>query len=259
MTGYRVRASMFAVALAAGVGVGVSAASADVYTINWLDMSSGSPQGSILTGGSVLPGNTFNLPGYGSVQVVYANEPSIPTRNSNAALNNGSITSGGDTYSWTGVPDQMLAVNFSSTPTVSNWVVSYNFLDGPISAGQLAFATFGIGRFLVSGTEYISTVSAAQNATFLGDFDLPGATAPTQFSSGFSLMNSQPSLGVSGEASFNTDFGIVRIDDAVTSLTVSISQIGQDGLGMTIGYIVPGPGATGLLAIAGLSLRRRRR
>jgi hypothetical protein len=254
LTGFGI--SLFLTGLLAG-----NAVAGTPYAISWLDMSNGSLQGSIAPGGPVFDGQTFNLPGYGTVGVSFPTSTLNHTRNVNAALNNGSISSGADTYSWSGTPDQFSAVNFFDVNGVVNYSVTYTFLSGPVSAGKLAFAASGIGRFKYFGTEYVSSIAAAQNSAFLGDFDLPGATASTQYTGGFTLINSQPSLGAPGEAAFNTDYGIVRIDDSISSLTVNVSQIGQDGLGFTVGYIgvVPEPTALAALCIPGFMLTRRRR
>ena len=58
---------------------------------------------------------------------------------------------------------------------------------------------------------------------------------------------------------WNTELGVVRINDAVSSITVDFSQISGDGAGVNIGYAVPAPGSITLLAAAaGLVTRRRR-
>ena len=228
-----------------------TAAPAASYSIDWLDMSATSI-GSTITSPSFI----YLLPGYGQVSITYDSVGLNWTRAQAAIQQNGSVVSGSDTYSWT-TKDSMDAVNFAPKGTSQDYIITFTFLDGPVPAGQLALGSAGLGGFALSGP---TEARVFQNGTFLGDYDLGANFGPTDFSTGpgFLLKNSltEPTPGF-----FNTDFGVTRIDDSVTSLTLRLHHVGQDGIGFNIGLITPVPEPSGILlsslGLVGL-LRRRR-
>lgn len=109
-------------------------------------------------------------------------------------------------------------------------------------------------------------LDVAHAGTFLGDFDLPTVTAPTDFVDGGGSFTLRNSVTESTTGFFNTDFGVVRIDDSVSQLVLSIYHVSEDGVAITVGLtsaasevpeastVVAGVGLAGVL---GLALRRR--
>ena len=97
------------------------------YAIQWLDMSATAP------GGLFASGSVYSLPGDGNVRIDYTSSlPSAPQNWNRATLGAGSILSGADTYSWSGI-DTMQGVNgFGGTPTQS-YTITFSFLDGAIA------------------------------------------------------------------------------------------------------------------------------
>ena len=95
--------------------------------------------------------------------------------------------------------------------------------------------SFGLGRKDPSKT----FVQVFRPATNLGDWDLGPDLAPTLITSitgGFQLENSVPEPG---PGYFNTDFNVVRIDDSATTLVLNVTHIAEDGIGFSVGRIVP--------------------
>lgn len=176
------------------------------------------------------------------------------------SLVSGSVISGPDSYSWSDHED-LRAVNFNSSGIVA-WSVTYTFLDGPVSAGDLVLGVFGLGRIDLDSPGQITTATVAQNGTFLGEWG-PANFGPNAFTSGvgaFGLQNALPGDLTPGNPAFNSKLAIVRIDDTVSSLTVNFNQIGQDGVNVTLGsLLIPAPGAAVLLGLGGLMAARRRR
>jgi MYXO-CTERM domain-containing protein len=73
------------------------------------------------------------------------------------------------------------------------------------------------------------------------------------------MQNSVTGLG-GQNPHWNTELGLVKIMDPISSLTVRFSQLSGDGVGLNIASVVPTPGAAALAGIASLAgLRRRRR
>ena len=75
----------------------------------------------------------------------------------------------------------------------------------------------------------------------MGDYDLGASFGPSAFTGGvgsFTVKNALPGE-LNSDAAFNTDFGMVRIDDSVTSVTLNVVHIGRDGINFSIGWITP--------------------
>ncbi len=248
-----------AVLLAAVLG-SASPLSAAPYTIDWMNMS---PWIINNSGGPQIPtGSTFFLAGVGNVTVTFTQTPPqfSSYRFQSAAFIAGSVNPGPDTYSWTN-HEGLSRTNFNTTGTTDNWTITYSFTS-PVAAGSLALGVFGLGRIDLAVPGNITTATVAQNGTFLGDWGVSTNLGPTQFngaSGSFSMQNSLPGDLTPGNPAFNTALGVVRIDDQISSLTVDFAQIGQDGVGVNIGYISPAPGSAALLGAAGLAVARRRR
>lgn len=248
-------ASLAGLALA-GLG---SAASAAVMPVNWLNYSP--------TAFGNTPANNalYNLPGLGLVNVSYTNDPVFTTArlDQTALLGNGSVTSGPDTYTW-GNYESFARTHTQPTPLNMSWTITYTF-PSTVSAGQIVLGVSGLGRRDPlpgeSAAACITTATVLQNGTYFGDFSNGGNYGPTQFTPAagtFSMTNSVTGAG-GADPWWNTPLAIVRINDAMSSLTVHFDQTAGDGVGVNIGYVVPAPGAGATLACAGMLLSRRRR
>jgi hypothetical protein len=249
------RLVLAAVALASW-SFGSSAVSASSYAVDWLDMSS------LPVAGVVNDGTIYPLPGYGNVRVSYTSGlfPVGPNPNwTRVAQGAGSVNHLGDNYAWTGA-DFAVAVNGFSGSPVKAYTFTFEFLSGPTVAGEILLGVFGLGRNDSEAGSSITTVIGAYNTTFLGDHDLGANFGPTQYSNPvagvFQLQNSVPQPGA---GFFNTDFGVVRMDESLTTLTFRVNHIDEDGIGFTVGRaIVPEPAALGVLVPVGALLLRRR-
>lgn len=231
------------------------AASASTLNIDWLDM------GPTLFGSPVPNSSNYFLTGVGNVNVSY----SIPgsynhARTTNASLQNGSVVSGPNTYTWS-AHELFAATPISATATTS-WDITFTF-SSTVNAGDLYLGVAGLGATTQSPSGAGASIATVlQNGTFIGDYAGSPANnwGPTQFTGGPGVFSLQNSLAAPGGADphWNSQLAIVRIDDAVTSLTVRFTQLPGDGVGLNIGY-VPAPGTVALCAIAGLATTRRRR
>lgn len=235
-------------------GLGVRPAMATVYPIDWLQMVP-TPYNSTVPNNSV-----FNLPGVGNVTVTYS-YPAYFTqaRGQSPLLTAGSIVSGLDTYAWTNYELFSTVFSVGPDPLVPiPWTITYTF-PGTIPAGSLYLGVAGLGQTTSFGGG-ASTAQVSQNGTFLGDWTGGGNYGATQYSGGagtFSMQNSQTGAG-GADPWWNSALGVVRIDDAVSSLTVNLSQIRGDGIGLDIGF-VPEPSTAALLGIGALLAMRRQR
>jgi MYXO-CTERM domain-containing protein len=241
-------ASLLSLAAAASPALAVN------YSLNWLDHSP-TPMN------TAVPNNSsYFLPGVGNVQISY-NIPStfVHNRGQNALFAPGSVTSGADTYSWTN-HEYFGATSFAPTPPgVASWDITYTF-PGVQPAGTIILGVLGLGRTSSNGGG-MTTASVLQNGQFLGDFISGGGGGATQYTGGagtFTMNNSVTGPGGSNPW-WNTELGLVKIMDPVSSLTVRFSQLSGDGAGLNIASFVPTPGAAALAGLAGLTLLRRRR
>lgn len=242
--------SVTALALAAGNALATN------YNINWLDQSP-TPFNS-----SVPTGSTFFLPGAGPVTVNYT-MPAVITnsRGFGSVTSNGSVTSGPDTYSWTNHEYFGTIFTVGPDPLVPlTWRITYQFAT-PQPANSIVVGTLGLGATTSFGGG-ASTMTVLNNGAFLGDFASPNPYGPTQFTPGVGLYTVQNSLAAPGgqDPHWNTPLGVALItDNMVSSITIEVSQIRGDGIGVNIGSVVPTPGAAGLLGLATATIARRRR
>ncbi len=237
------------------LGLATTAAAADTFVIDWLDMSP-TPFGS-----SVPNNSNYILPGLGAVNVSYT-IPSVynHARTTNPSLQNGSVVSGPDTWNWT--DHELFAATPVSATAATSWNITFTFAS-TVSPGQIYLGVAGLGATTQSPSGAGATVATVlQNGTFLADYAGSPANnwGPTLFTPGPGVFTMQNSLAAPGGADphWNSQLGIVRIDDAISSLTVRFDQLPGDGVGVNIGY-VPAPAAATTLALAGLTLSRRRR
>jgi len=208
-------------------------------TINWLSMS---PVGFNAT----VPNNSnYNLPGVGMVNITYT-LPAIFTQSRFTFLpyTNGNISAGA--FNWTAY-EFLGVVNSFSANAAAEWRVTYSF-PSPQAANTIFVGISGLGRRSDNGgTMTVARVN--QNGTFLGDWVSGGNYGPSQYTGGsgfFTMINSLSGpRGV--DPWWNSELGVVRINDAVSSLTVIFNQLPGDGVGVNIGFA---PAAFGACAIA---------
>jgi len=249
------------IAAFAGIALALiaSSASAVAYNVNWMQLTP-------TPFGSAPPfSGTYNLPGIGAVQMTYTAHPDFAeARFQNPALATGTLNYGGDTYSWTN--NEVLGrTNWAWSGVLNSpWQVTYTF-PGTVSAGQIVVGTIGLGRRNPNPNEspidVITRVTVLQNGTYFGDWTGALNVGPASFSSGpgiFSLMNSLSGPG-GADPWWNTGLSLVRVNDAMNSLTVYFNQTAGDGAGVNIGVLTPEPATLGLLAMGGLALLRRTR
>lgn len=240
---------------ASAVALAAQSASASTFTIDWLDMSP------TVLGTSVPNNSNYFLAGIGNVNVSY-NIPAayFNARTTNASLQNGSVTNGPNTYSWAG--HETFAATANATSLSSSWDITFTF-SSTVSAGQLYLGIVGLGATTQSPFGAGASVATVlQNGTFIGDYAGSPANnwGPTQFNGGPGIFTMQNSLAAPGgiDPHWNSQLGIVRIDDAVSSITVRFNQLTGDGVGVNIG-VVPAPSAAALIGLGGLMAARRRR
>jgi len=222
--------SVLCLALAVAASSLPTVASAAAYSITWLDMSPNAF-------GSVVPnGSVFFVPGIGNVTVTY----SVPAhwthgRYQNPAYTVGSVTSGPDTYSWSNY-EHFGTIFDAGLLGPESGTITYTFA-GTLPAGSVFVGAIGLGATTsFGGGASITTVN--QNGTFLGDYIGDVTAGASQFTGGagtFSMMNSVTGAG-GYNPWWNTQLGVVRIDDAVSSITVNQSLIRGDGIGVNIGF-----------------------
>jgi hypothetical protein len=199
--------------------------------ISWLDMSP-------TAYGSPVPNNSvINVPGVGNVTITY----SIPANVTHVRQAGGVFIAGSiGATSWTNYEDfSTIFTDGPSDPLVPMiWSITYTF-PSTLAAGTVYFGSIGLGQTSSFGSG-ASVYTVNQNGTYLGDWTDGGPWGPTQYTGGagtFSVKNSQTGVGGSNPW-WNTPLGVVRIDDAVSSLTINCSQIRGDGIAVNIGFVV---------------------
>lgn len=248
------RLATIVASLAAAAGL-ASNAHAVNYSLNWLNMSP------TAIGSPVPNASVYNLPGVGPVTITY-NIPSsyIHSRFQNSIFYPASVTSGPDTYNWS-VHEAFAATSFGpQNPLASSWDITYTF-PSTLAPGTIVLGVQGLGATTSFGGG-TSTATVLQNGQFLGDHISGQPYGATQFNSGPGVFTMQNSVtGIGGQnPHWNTELGLVKIMDPISSLTVRFSQLSGDGLGLNIASVVPTPGAAALIGLGGIcTLRRRRR
>lgn len=207
-------------------------ASAAIFNINWLQMPP-TPFNSSVPNASV-----FLAPGIGNVTVTYSMGALVSdSRAQSPTFTVGAVNYGGNTYQWgnyeyfgtilTAGPDPIV-------PVVST--VTYTF-PALLSPGTVYVGALGLGATTSFGGG-ASTMTVNQNGTFLGDFN-GGAFGPTLYTGGVGTFSMQNSLTAPGgqDPHWNTQLGVVRIDDAVSSITIIHSGLRGDGIGAQVGFV----------------------
>jgi hypothetical protein len=236
----------FTLALAALMVVACAGiASATAYNITWLDMSP-TPVASNFPSGS-----SFNVPGIGNVTVTYG----IPSdwtlaRGQNPSFTAGNVVNGPNVHSWTNY--EYVATIFTTGglgPVVGT--ITFTF-PTTLPAGSVYVGTIGLGRTSDDGTgaSGVSTTRVLQNGTFLGDYVGDPTFGASSFANGpgfFAVQNSQ--TGPGGQNPWwNSQLGVVRVEDAVSSITVFQTALRGDGIGVNVGFdhdlVTPAGGTT---------------
>jgi hypothetical protein len=211
-------------------------ARAATYSITWLDMSP------VVIGTSVPSGSIFNVPGIGNVLVTTSIGASVTdSRAQNPDFIVGSVVNGPDTYQWNNYEYFGTILTTGPDPLVPvQSTVTYTF-PGTLPAGTVYVGTIGLGQTTSFGGG-ASVITVNQNGTFLGDFigSPPANFGASQFTGGagtFNVRNSQTGAG-GVDPHWNSQLGVVRIDDPVSSVTVIHDGIRGDGIGANIGFDV---------------------
>lgn len=228
----RMRTTALALAVIVGAVTGTGTAVATTIPITWLDQSP-TAFGSPVPNGSVIA-----VAGVGNVTVTY----SIPAHWTHSRLLSpgytaGNVVSGPDTYTWTNYE----AFSTIFTPGLLGpevGTITYTFAS-TLPAGSVFVGPIGLGATTSFGGG-TSTTRVLQNGTFLGDFVGDVTAGASQFIGGagtFTVMNSVTGAG-GANPWWNSQLAVVRIDDAVSSITVIQTQLRGDGIGVNIGFAV---------------------
>ena len=234
----RTTAIVLCLLAAAAVTAIPSTAAAAVIPITWLDMSP------TAFGSPVPNASVFNVPGVGNVTVTH----SIPahwtqTRTQNPGFTSGSVSFGPDSYPWTNY--EYFGTIFTPGllgPEVGT--ITYTF-PSTLPAGSVFVGPLGLGATLSFGGG-TSTTRVGQNGTYLGDFVGDVTAGASQYIGGvgsFTVMNSVTGNG-GANPWWNTNLAVVRVDDAVSSVTVFQTQLRGDGIGVNIGFAIDSVVAT---------------
>ena len=214
--------------------MGAGAVSAATYPISWLDMSP------TAIGAPVPNGSVINVAGIGNVTVTY----SVPShwthsRAQIAAFTTGSVVAGPDTYQWNNY-EYFSTIFTTGELGPETCTITYIF-PATLAAGTVFVGTIGLGATTSFGGG-ISSTTVNQNGTFLGDFIGDPTAGASLFIGGAGTFTVQNSVTGAGGINpwWNTHLGVIRIDDAVASLTIHQSALRGDGIGATIGFFAEG-------------------
>lgn len=210
-----------------------SLAAAATYNIDWLTMSPPA------VAGTIPNGSVYSVTGIGNVTVTYG----VPgdwavQRGQNASFTAGSVVNGPDTYQWTDY--EYVATIFTAGalgPVVGT--VTFTF-PSVLPAGSVYVGTIGLGATSDDGTgaSGVSTSRVLQNGTFLGDYNGDPTFGASLYTGGpgfFVVQNSQTGSGGQNPW-WNSQLGVTRVDDAVSSITVFQTALRGDGIGVNVGF-----------------------
>lgn len=239
--------------LAATVGIAAAGASA-ATNLTWLDMSP------VPFGSQVPNASSYFMPGLGNVMITYT----IPSQFSHSRFTapefqNGNVAA--NAYQWAS-HEAFGATNLGPSADgtmIDNWRITYTF-PSTVPANQIYLGVSGLGRTSsFGGLESVATVN--QNGTFLGDWISGQPYGATNFIPGagtFSMKNTQ--IGAGGANPWwNTELGVVQINDALNSLTIDFAHVQGDGLNVNIAFAVPAPASLSMLGLGAMFCGRRRR
>ena len=191
-------------------------------------------------GTEVPSGSVFWVSGIGNITVTHL-EPSSwdyrEWRGQSDMYTSGLIANGVDTYAW---PSYEYFACYFTMGELGPEMGTITFTFPPQPAGSVYVSTLGLGATTSFGGG-TSTTRVDQNGTFLGDFAGDPTAGASLFTSGVHTFTIQNSVTGPGglNPNWNTQLGVVRIDDAVSSITVYQSVLRGDGIGTNIGFAVP--------------------
>lgn len=220
-------------------------AGATAYNIIWLDMTP------VPVAGTIPNGSVHNVPGIGNVTVTY----SVPgdwavQRGQNASFTAGNVVNPPDVHSWTNY--EYVSTIFTTGalgPVVGT--ITFTF-PSTLPAGSVYVGTIGLGQTSqdpqgLSGT---STSRVLQNGTWLGDFNGDPTFGASLYTGGpgfFVVQNSQTGPG-GANPWWNSQLGVTRVEDPVSSITVFQTALRGDGIGVNVGFtpdlVTPAGGTT---------------
>lgn len=203
----------------------------------------------IPSSGTLTSGSVFTLPNYGNVQVNVTNVTATYFDQING------YNQAAGPYFW-GTDTQRFGI-LNSTSSSQAYTFNFTFQSGAPNPADLVLNVTG----LANGT----TAVVSQPGSLVGEYTFPasgfypGGPSSTTVLTGLtfsSLGNADP---------LNTGWALYQPSGSFTSLTLTVNQISGDGIGFTLGYVVPEPstivllgmGAAGV-AFAAMSKKRRR-
>ncbi len=218
--------------LLASLVLGLGVADAATIPITWINYAP-TPVGGVIPNASV-----YNVTGIGNVLVTYSLTTLLDeARTQFAPATVGSVPFGPDTYTWSNY--EYFGTIYNDTPLgPAPGKVTFIF-PTTLPAGTVFVGTLGIGATTSFGGGQ-SSFTVNQNGTFFGDFIIDPTFGATAFAGGpgtFTMTNSVTGAGGSNPW-WNTQLGIVRIDDPVSSVTVDQACLRGDGIGFNIGFAV---------------------
>lgn len=220
----------------------VPAAEAATIPITWLELAPTPFSGTPTNGG------VYSVPGIGNVTVTYAVPAHwTPSRQQHPGATTNSVTFGSDTYQWTNY--EFFGTYFDvGALGPETGTITYTF-PTTLGAGCVYVSPIGLGATTSFGGG-TSTTNVTQNGAYLGYFIADPANGVPQYNPGvgsFSVQNSTTGAG-GVNPHWNSHPALVRIEDAISSLTITQSQLRGDGIGVAVGFSCTGPTPTPTLS-----------
>lgn len=199
---------------------------AQAVGITWLDMSP------TAVGSTPPNASVYVVPGVGNVTLTYTSPADMSYTRSTLPS---SVTGNVGAFTWNNY-EYFGSIYNGVDLGPQNFTVTYTFPLQP--AGSVFVGTIGLGQTTSFGGG-TSTTTVNQNATHLGDYDGGDGFALTQFNGGPGTFTAQNSQNGAGGANpwWNTQLALIRIDDAVSSITVNQANLRGDGIGVNIGFL----------------------
>jgi hypothetical protein len=230
-----------------GISAMIGCPSALAATISWLDYSADP---------SITSGSVYSIPGGGTVTVTH-NFPATHFQNTTSPSTGGIVGYNWSDWEFIGLHNPV------PSATLDAWSLTFTF-SNPQSAGSLYFGAIGLGSTTNNNAlGDFSNFHVLAEGTYLGEYIIDPSGGATNFSSSpgsFDMRNSVTGAG-GVNPHWNTNLGVVAINQTISFLTIDGTQVHGDGIGLNIGFTaVPEPSAA-LLGVAsvGLLLVRRQR
>lgn len=209
--------------------VGLVPAPARAIGVTWLDMSP------TAIGSTPPNASVYTVPGIGNVVLTYTSPADMSY---SRALIASSVAGSVGAYTWNNY--EYFGSIYNGVPLgPQSFTITYTFPPQP--AGSVFVGTIGLGSTSDDGTgaSGASTTTVNQNATHLGDYDGGDGFALTQFTGGPGTFTAQNSQAFPGGQNpwWNSRLALIRIEDAVSSITVHQANLRGDGIGVNIGFL----------------------